>query len=86
MYFKNMNIEECCDLKQKEEGIMVQCNFPNSEILVNKLKENNNAKILFICSNDYPYTSFSQGFDLSETIKIRDYLNKLIGISRLAIN
>lgn len=86
MIVKNININEPCKIKDRENGISIQCNYTNAEYLVDKLTANKDANVLYICSNDCPCPSFHQGFNLSETIKIRNYLNKIIAVSKSAIS
>lgn len=86
MIIKDINIEKPCEVKRKEDGISIECNSTTIDHLVDKLQKDKDANILFICSNDHPYNTFHQGYNLKETIQIRNYLNKLIAIGKSVVS
>ena len=59
-------------------GILIENNFSTEKTMKEKLKENIESKILFINSGDGSTPTAFQGYNLKETIYIRNYLNDLI--------
>lgn len=71
--------EPVCNIEFR--GLQIEANYTSEEAMVRNLRLNKETDILFISSNDGATPTAFQGFNLKETIKLRDYLNNLINLS-----
>lgn len=63
------------------DGILIENNFATEQEMDKELKRNKDAAILFISSADGATPTCYQGYNLKQTIVIRDYLNDLIDLA-----
>lgn len=75
--------EPVCDVEFR--GLQIETNYTSEEAMLKNVKLNKDTDILFISSNDGSTPTAFQGYNLEETIKIRDYLNNLINLSLKAL-
>ena len=75
--------KQTCDVEFR--GLQIEANYISEEAMMKNVKLNNETDILFISTNDGMTPTAFQGYNLEETIKIRDYLNNLINLSLKAL-
>lgn len=75
--------KQICDVEFR--GLQIEANYISEEAMLKNVKSNNETDILFISTNDGVTPTAFQGYNLEETIKIRDYLNNLINLSLKAL-
>lgn len=73
-----------CDVPFR--GLLIESNYSSKESTIKNVKANIQTDILFISSNDGATPTSYQGYNLEETIKIRDYLNNLINTIQNELN